>query len=172
MLAAALLGVALFGASARVLDPGLWPVRPRLSAADDAAVREAIDIFNRVYEDFYASGGRPAMIDEFPATRAVKHHVFRDIGFIRDAGLVQVQDLAAATIREVSRTGAGEATALVYEEWNYMLQRSEDRAPKSELKGEGQGFRYRLRKERGRWVIADWEVVELAAPPRKEGITW
>lgn len=171
-LAAALAGVAAFAVTARVLDPALLAGRARLSAADDVAIREAVSTYNRIYEDFYASGGRPNLIDELPATRSVKHRIFRDIGFIRDEGLVQVQDLASATVREVLPVGPGEASALVYEEWNYILQGSVDRAPKSELKGTAQWFRYRLRKESGRWIITGWDMEDRPAPALERGFLW
>ncbi len=170
--AAGLAGVLAFAATARVLDPALLAGRAPLSKADDVAIREAVGTFNRIYEDFYASGGQPNLIDELPATRSVKHRIFRDIGFIRDEGLVQVQDLASATVREVLPAGPGEASALVFEEWNYVLQRSADRAPKSELKGTGQWFRYRLRKDAGRWIITGWDMEDLPAPAGDGSFKW
>jgi hypothetical protein len=171
LLAAPLVGLALFAGAARVLDPRLLPVRPALPAADEAGIREAIESFNRIYQDFYASGGNPALIDEFPATRAVKHFVFRDLGFVRDAGLVQVQDLASAEVREVRAMRSGEAEALVYEEWNLILQGAGDRAPRSSIKGMGQGFRYWLRREGRRWIVTAWDLEELPAPPER-GFEW
>jgi hypothetical protein len=125
-----------------------------------------------VYQDIFASGGRPDLIDAFPATRDVKHRVFRDIGFVRTAGLVHVQDLASATVVEVARTGRGSAEVLVYEEWNHLLQRQDDRAPASPLKGMGQGFRYRLGIVDGRWLVTGWDVEDVEAPPRDEDRKW
>ncbi len=171
-IAAGVAGLAAFAVAARVLDPGLAWRGLRLSAAEDTAIRATVVEFNRIYEDFYASGGDPALIDEFPATKAVKHHVFRDIGFVRDAGLVQVQDLASATVREVRRIGEAEAEAIVFEEWNHVLERSANREPASEVKGVAQGFRYTLRNERGRWIVTAWDIEELAPPPRTGEFKW
>lgn len=168
-LAAPLIGLAAFAALAALLDPQLLS-RP-LSRGDDEAIRAALASYNRIYEDFFASGGQPALIDEFPASRDVKHHVFRDIGFLRSAGYVQVYDLAEAEVREIRRTGPGRAEALVFEEWNHVLQSSETRQPASPLKGLGQGFRYVLRRTGDRWLVVAWDLADLDSPPDK-GFTW
>lgn len=173
LLAPLLSGLAFAGAAA-LLDPELRPSRPGrpLSAADEQGVLEALVGYQRVYQDLFASGGRPDAIDAFPASRDVKHHVFRDIGFVRDAGLVHVQDLASATVLEAVRTGRDTAEALVYEEWSYVLQKASDRAPASRLRGLGQGFRYSLRRLDGRWIVTGWEIEDVAPPPREEGRSW
>lgn len=170
-LAAALAGIAAFGLASAV-DPSLRPRRGSLPAADEAAIRGVLETYNQVYQDFYASEGVAAMIDEFPATRDLKHRLFRDIGFLRDAGFVQVQDLANAEVREVRATGPVEAEALVFEEWNHLLQRSGSRLPVDRPRGLGQGFRYRLRKEGGRWLVVGWDLAELAPPVDDGRFTW
>jgi hypothetical protein len=155
-------------------DPSLHPARPgrALAPADAEAVVSTLIEYQRVYQDLFASDGRPDLIDVFPATRDVKHHVYRDIQFVRDAGLVHVQDLAAATVLEVVRTGSTTAEALVFEEWNSVLQKADDRRPASRLKGVGQGFRYRLRREGGRWLVAGWEPEEVTPPPQPGERLW
>ncbi len=165
---------AAFGGAAALLDPGLrpGPARPPLAPEDAAGVLGALVDFQRIYQDFFATGGVPALLDEFPATKEVKHQLFRDIGFVRDAGLVLVQDLATATLVEVERTGEDRAEALTYEEWNWVFQRAADRVPSSEIKGLGQGFRYRLRKDGGRWIVTAWEPEDIPAPPDDEGRKW
>jgi hypothetical protein len=167
------LSVAAFAAAAWG-DPSLRPERPgaALALADTEAVVEALAEYQRVYQDLFASSGRPDLIDAFPASRDVKHHVFRDIHFVRDAGLIHVQDLAAATVLEVVRTGRGRAEAVVFEEWNYVLQQAGDRRPASGVKGMGQGFRYRLRREGGRWLVAGWEPEDVTPPPQPGGRQW
>ncbi len=155
---------AVAGAAWR-LDPGLRPVRHDLSVEDQAGVLSALMDYHRVYEDLYATGGDPALIDAFPATREMRHQVFRDIGFVRDLGLVFVQDLATATLVRTSRTGRAAAEAVTYEEWNYVFQRQEDRVPTSDVKGMGQGFRYRLRHDGTRWVVSGWDPEDVPKPP-------
>lgn len=172
-LASVAASVAAFGVAAAVLDPALRPVRPgALSARDEQAVRETLALFQKVYQDFYASGGNPGMIDSFPATKDVKHHVFRDIGFVRDGGFVLVQDLATATLVEARRTGPDTAEAVVHEEWNYVFQKRDDRKPLGDLKGLGQGFVYGLRRERGRWIVTSWDLKDVARPAENEGFKW
>ena len=174
---AALLAVAscaAFAAFAMVLDPGLRPSRRAapLRPEDDAAIRAALASYQRIYQDFHASGGGPTMLDAFPATPAVKHEIFRDVGFVRDAGLVQVQDLAAATVREVRSTGRDTAEAVVLEEWNYVLQKADDRRPASKLKGMTQGFRYRLSRVGAGWLVTGWDPEDVEAPPASGERKW
>lgn len=159
-------GTLAFGATAAWLDPalGAWRSAGRLTPEDDKAIRAALVDYQRIYEDFFASGGDPALLDQFPASKDVKHHVFRDVGFVRDAGLVLVQDLALLDVREVRRTAEGFAEAVTYEEWNHVFQLAEGRKPASKVKGMGQGFRYRLRLTGGSWKVASWDLAEVVAP--------
>lgn len=169
---AAIGGAIAFPLLATTLDPGLLRRGEELSPADSEAIRAALDEYNRIYQDFFASGGVPARLNDFPATKELRHQVFRDIGFVRDAGLVQPQDLAEAEVREIRSAGPGAAEAIVYEEWNYVYQQSRDRRPVSRPKGLGQGFRYLLRRSGDRWVVTAWDLVELPAPERKRGRLW
>lgn len=166
-------GMVVFAATAAVIDPAL---RVRRSAAlapgDDAAIRATLRDYQRIYQDFFASGGVPALLDEFPASKDVKHHVFRDVGFVRDAGLVLVQDLAALDVREVRGTAAGFAEAVTYEEWNHVFQLADDRKPASRIKGLGQGFRYRIRRTGGAWKVTGWELADVVAPVGEEERKW
>ena len=57
-------------------------------------VEAAVRLYNRILQDFYASAGSPALLDEIPASKAERHHLFRDIGYLGRAGLVQVFDLS------------------------------------------------------------------------------
>jgi hypothetical protein len=168
-LASAALLAGTTGASPAVrerLGPG------ELSGEDRKAIVEAVRLFDRCYQDVFSSGGGAAMIDAFPATRDVKHHVFRDVGFLRDAGLVLVQDLADFTVLDLRRTGPDAAEALVLEEWNYLYQRAEDRRPAAQVKGMGQGFRYRLRWQRDRWIVAGWAFEDVKPAAQDKGFTF
>lgn len=159
-------GMVAFAATAAVIDPALRVRRSApLAPGDDAAIRATLRDYQRIYQDFFASGGVPALLDEFPASKDVKHHVFRDVGFVREAGLVLVQDLAALDVREVRGTAAaGSAEAVTWEEWNHLFQLADDRKPASRIKGLGQGFTYRLRRAGGAWKVTGWELTDLVAP--------
>lgn len=170
---AALLAIAscvAFAAFATVLDPGLRPLgRARLSPDDEAKIREVLSEYQRIYQDFHASGGGPAMLDAFPAVATLKHEIFREIGFVRDSGYVLVQDLAVAEVRELRATGPDAAEAVVAEEWNSLLQKAEDRKPASRLKGMSAGFRYRLRRTAVGWIVTGWDPEDVPpSPPKKE----
>jgi hypothetical protein len=129
-------------------------------------VLQTLDLSRRIYADFFASGGAAALLDEFPATRGVKHRIFRDIGFLRDRGVLQIQDLADAIPVRVERMEEGTVEAVVYEEWNYLVQYAADRRPASEVLGLGGGFRYLLSRDAsGRWTITSWEPVPMTKPP-------
>lgn len=159
-------GLVLFALAAAALDPALRPgsaAAPRDGMEEE--IRATLRDYQRIYQDFFASGGVPSLLDDFPASRDVKHHVFRDLGYVRDAGLVLVQDLATATVTEVKATGPSTAEATVYEEWNYVFQRAADRVPASALKGMGQGFRYTLAREAGGWRVVGWELADVPRPP-------
>lgn len=163
-----LASVAVFWLLSAWLDPGLLGRHPfprPLDASERDGVLLTLDATRRIYADFFSSGGAPALLDDFPATKAVKHRIFRDIGFLRDRGLLQIQDLAEAIPMRLVRTGEETAEALVYEEWNWMLQRAADRAPVTTVKGMGGGFRYVLRHAPdGRWVVASWEPEDVQRP--------
>lgn len=160
--------LAAFWGAAAMLDPALVRRLRTGDVADPerAEVFDALFTFQKIWEDFFATGGAPALIDEFPATKPVKHRVFRDVGFLRNAALVQVQDLATATPISLRWVGPDAVDAVLYEEWNVVFQRAVDRKPVSSVKGTGRGFRYRLVRDRGGWKVASWRSEEVAAPER------
>jgi len=129
----------------------------RLTPEDEARALETVRLFNAVYQDFYASGGDPALIDEFPASKMVRHYTFRDLGYLRESELVQVYDLANLAIVETRSDGPGRAVVRTREDWNYVYQRSSDRSPASEMKGMTAEFRYRLEAREAGWVIVAWD---------------
>ncbi len=112
------------------------------------------------------------MIDAFPATKSVKHHVFRDVGFVRGMQLVLVMDLVGVTPVEVRRTGSDTVEAVVYEEWNYLYEHAADRSAATQLRGMGQGFRYRLRRDEGRWMITGWDFEDVKPPRQDKGFVF
>ena len=168
----AIAGCVAFALAVAILDPSLRAAKATLAPEDDAAIREVLREYQRIYQDFFASGGVPALLDQFPGSKDVRHHVFRDLGFLRDAGLVLVQDLATMEVRRVDATGSARAEAVTFEEWNYIFQTREARAPASKLKGMGQGFTYRLKKADGAWKVVGWEIADVPPPPRNEARQW
>jgi hypothetical protein len=158
--------LAAFACVAAALDRDtLAPAYPaRVAPAEEPAILGAIHDYQVACQDFYATGGDPALLDAVPATKAAKHQIFRDIGFLRDADLVLVEDLAANTLLEAQMVGPEAAEVLVFEEWNWTLQRKGDRKLVSEVRGLGQGFRYQVAREGGRWVVASWDVEDVPAP--------
>lgn len=144
----------------------------RVLAGDDRAeVLEAVRLFNAIWRDFYATGGIPTMIDAMPASKMVKHGIFRDTGFLLRNERYLVYDLARAVPLEVTSEAPGRAEVLLFEEWNYVYQERATRKPVSEVKGMGQGFRYRLSRHEGQWSIREWFPEDVPAPA-SEGFVW
>jgi hypothetical protein len=155
---------------AAVLDRGLLPCPPPqttvLPLQQQLHLTSVVGRYNEILQDFYATGGQPRLIDEMPATATVKHHVFRDLGFLQRAGLVLVLDLAQAQLVRARAEGPTRAVLDFDEQWNYVYQRAEDRRPAAPLKGMRQVFRYDLRNERGRWLVASSDPAEVFPPSR------
>jgi hypothetical protein len=157
---------AFWGVAARV-DPALAGTRRGplpLPEPERGEVLRVLRLYQQILADFHASGGVPTLLDDFPATKGVRHRVFREIGFLRDRGLVQVLDLADAIPISAERTSDGSVEVVLFEEWNWTLQRAADRKLLTEVKGFGQGFRYGLVRERGGWVVAWWRPEGVARP--------
>src|SRR5512145_2300704 len=104
---------------------GAYP-RP-VGPEEEPAILGAVHDYQVAYQDFYATGGDPALLDAVPASKTAKHQIFRDIGFLRESQLVLVQDLATNTLLETRMVAPGVAEVLVFEEWNWTLQRKQDR---------------------------------------------
>lgn len=134
-------------------------------------VLETVRLFNSIWRDFYATGGIPTMIDAMPATKMVKHGIFRDTGFLLQNERYLVYDLARAVPLEVTSDAPDRAEALLWEEWNYVYQERATRRPMAQVKGMGQGFRYGLARHDGRWAIDRWAPEDVPAPAG-EGFVW
>jgi hypothetical protein len=131
---------------------------------EKAKVLAAVRLFNAIATDLYVTDGVPKMLNELPATTALRHDLFRDIGYIRDNAQVLIYDMANLTPVSIRLNSPVTAEAIVFEEWNYQYKQKSDRTPVSRLKGLGQGFRYRLRKDRGAWIIYSWDPVKVDDP--------
>ncbi|HSN15855.1 MAG TPA: hypothetical protein VLT61_14580 [Anaeromyxobacteraceae bacterium] len=162
------------GAVALFDRPLLFPARADapLGEEEQERILGALSDFQRVYKDFFVTAGGVSMLDACPATTEVKHRVFTDIGFLRDAGLVLVQDLAQVTVLGVRRDGPAGAEVRVYEEWNYAYRRIADGSVARDVQGLGQGLRYALRREGTRWLVAGWIPEEGSRPQVDEGFKW
>jgi len=119
-------------------------------------IESTVKTYNKILSDFYASGGNPALINSMPAAKQVKHEVFRDLGYVKRINKILVYDMASITTYRIRLTGPGRAEGQFYEEWNFLYQNA-DRAPITRPIGFGRGFRYHLKKEKGKWVVNDWD---------------
>jgi hypothetical protein len=159
----------LFVVLAAVLDRPILeegPERPApLSADDQGAITAALELYNAIYQDFHASGGNPALLDDFPATKAQRHYVFRDIGYLRNTGMTQVYDLVSFSVLEIAGLGPGLAQVDAQEEWNHVYQDAGTRAPVSEIKGLSIDIRYSLEKRDGSWIVVAWDPLPATEAP-------
>lgn len=136
---------------------------------EKAEVLKTIKDYNLILTDFYASGGVPAMLNRFPASKMLRHAVFRDLGYLKNSGKILVYDLAELTPVTIEITSPGTAEAVVFEEWNYMYQNAENRKPLSLPKGMGHGFKYRLKRQKGKWIVIGWDPADVKEPEKKDG---
>jgi hypothetical protein len=129
-----------------------------LSAGDELAIEQTVRTYNKIYQDFYATGGNPKLLDSFPTSKDLRHFTYRDLGYLQDAGLVLVHDLADFEMVSISVDENG-VEAEVREEWNYIYQSATDRSPVSDLRGMTFEGLYHLENDSGRWLITGREPV-------------
>lgn len=129
--------------------------------AEEETIKRTLKLYNACFQDFYASAGMPAKLDEFPAVKPVKHELFRDIGFLTENRRVMIYDFADQAVRKISLVAPGKAEVETVEEWNYLYQKLADRTPFTRVRGISQGFRYTLRQMNGRWLVVDWEPIDI-----------
>lgn len=129
--------------------------------AEEASIKKTLKLYNACFQDFYASAGMPAKLDEFPAAKPVKHELFRDIGFLTENQRVMVYDAADSKILKLGLIAPAKAEVEVLEEWNYLYQQLPKRIQITKVRGIGQGFKYKLQKVRGRWLVLDWEPIDV-----------
>ncbi|HPR63304.1 MAG TPA: hypothetical protein PK014_03710 [Thermoanaerobaculia bacterium] len=125
-------------------------------------LEDTVTLFNKIYEDFYATNGNPAMIDVLPASKMVKHRIFKDIGYLRDRSLYCVHDLAAFRVVSVKpdRDDGGDVAEVVTEEaWSYRYVNLAGGQTGSPLRGIRLSFRYDCRRTPEGWIIEGWDPV-------------
>lgn len=127
-----------------------WP------RSEKTRIEDTVKDFNHIITDFYASGGIPSMINLLPASKQVKHEIFRDLGYIKSADMILVYDIAEIKPFKIIMTGPGRAEGQFYEAWNYLYQKP-DRTPITRPNGFDRGVRYQLVKEKKGWQIEDWD---------------
>lgn len=133
-----------------------------------AEIESTLKLYNACFQDFYASGGQHAKLDDFPAAKPVKHELFRDIGFLSNNGRVMVYDAADVKVLKLRMTSPKKAEVDVFEEWNYLYQQLPERTQLTKVRGLGQGFRYSMQQVRGRWLVLDWEPMDSKVTAGKD----
>ncbi len=130
-------------------------------------IKDTIKKYNKIFTDLYASQGGITMLDEFPASVVLKHEIYRDIDFLGSQNLLIVYDMADSTFMDIKILSPYYAIVDLYEEWNYVYQDNISRRIKSPVKGMGRGFRYHLKKIKGRWIVFDTETIDIEPPDKK-----
>ncbi len=128
---------------------------------EEAAIKDTVVLYNKILSDIYASGGVPARLNDFPASKQLRHELFRDIGFLRGMDLIMVYDMADIVFMEIKMPSPTVAEAITFEEWNYLYQRSPSREVARSIRGLGQGFKYLLVKQGKGWIIVDYIPLDV-----------
>lgn len=132
-------------------------------------IKSTIVKYNKIFTDLYVSDGGISMLDEFPSSVKLKHEIYRNLDFLRARKLILIYDMADSRFVDINVLNPYYAEAVVYEEWNYLYQERMSRNIVSSIRGFGHGFRYYLRKVKGRWLVIDTEPVDME-PPEKHGL--
>lgn len=169
-ISALFLSAAIFVVLGFLLDRDLFSSPARLinryAVREEATVLDSLHRYNSILTDIYVTGGVPALLNEFPATKAMRHGLFRDIGFLRDSGRILVYDMAGMYPVKVSFLSPFSAEVVLFEEWNYTYQNSSNRQPVARLRGIGQGFRYRMVRKNAAWFVSEWDPVTIEYRPK------
>lgn len=135
---------------------------------EEAAIKEAIILYNKIFTDLYASDGQTLRLNDFPAVKRLRHELYRDLDFLRARGLLLVYDMADLTFIEIKRPSPLIAEVITFEEWNYIYKKSPSREIASSIKGMEAGFKYFMQKQKGDWVVVDCIPVKVKPPERKD----
>ncbi len=134
---------------------------------EDGAIKNAIILYNKIFTDLYVSNGRVLRLNDFPASKMLRHELFRDLDFLRSRGLLLVYDNADIVFAEIKRPSSFTAEVRTFEEWNYLYRDIQTRENRSAVKGLGQGFEYLMRKQEGEWIVADVRLADVKPPEKK-----
>ena len=123
---------------------------------DEALIKETVLFYNKAISDIYTSGGVPAMLNELPSSKQLKHELFKDVNYFYSKGAVIVYDMAGLVFKDIKLTSPNTAEAITFEEWNYVTQKIKTREMLRIPKGMDAGFRYFLVRDKGGWLIVDY----------------
>ncbi len=132
---------------------------------DTGEIVNTISFFNKIYTDILVSDGVPAMLNKMPASKQIRHELFRHIGYLREHEYILIMDMADMRITTINSPAANIVEAVVFEEWNYLYQDLGTRSLASSIKGMGQGYRYTLRNSPEGWKIVDFQPEDVEVDP-------
>ncbi len=139
--------------------------RTGVAPVDTGEIANTISLFNKIYTDILVSDGVPAHLNAMPASKQIRHELFRQIGFLRDHGLILIMDMADMRVISINSPAANIVEAVTFEEWNYLYQELGTRKLARSIKGMGQGFRYTLINSPEGWKIADIQPEDMEVDP-------
>lgn len=120
-----------------------------------------IKIYNKILMDFYATGGNPALIDDMPSSKFLKHEIFKEIGHFSYLGFVQVLDLSEFKVKKMDFENLKEARITIEEIWNFQRQDLISRKPLSEIYSIKFEAVYKLKKIKNQWFLEEWEPLKF-----------
>lgn len=127
-----------------------------LSFKEKSEIIKTLELYNKIFMDFYASSGNPALIDDFPTSKILKHEIFKEIGFLSSGGRVLVYDLINYRILNWDVKSSKEVFLKVEEKWNFQYQEIQERKPVSSSKTNKFLANYHLKNIKGKWQILEW----------------
>jgi len=131
-------------------------------------IKASVTLYNKIFTDLYVSNGVPLLLDRFPASKTLKHELYQTLGFLRGNKLILVYDMADLVFLDVKMTTPWTSEVIAFEEWNYLYQKAATRETARSIKGMGQGMKYSLVKQQGKWVIADYFPVDVTYDKPKD----
>ena len=160
-------GLAVLATIVSMGSAGSVPAKS-VAEGNEKEIRATIANYNKIQQGFYASNGIPALLDDFPTVKRLKHEIFRDIGYLRSNGLILVYDMADLEILDISETDDGFVNVTTFEEWNYMYQSLDTRKRVQEPKGMSQAFTYILAGYEEGLTIRDIKPAEATVERKYE----
>lgn len=134
---------------------------PAFTPQEEDAIKATVHLYNKIYTDLYVSDGATLRLDDFPASKFLRHEIYKNLGFLRDRNALLVYDMASIEFVDIKGLTPDRAEAVVFEEWNYQYKNRKTRVPTSRLKGMGKGFRYLLSRDSDRWKVIDYTPADL-----------
>ncbi len=118
-------------------------------------IEENLELYYKIIMDFYATGGNPQLINEIPASKMVKHEIFKDIGMVVQNGYFMILDLVEVKIKEFKFLSLKEAILKTKEVWNFQYQEIGGRKPIGEVKTFEAKRQYLFIKDKEVWFIKE-----------------